>query len=185
MVSEKSVSKNSSIFRVREQTPNPADTRYKRKRNEWKETSEYINRHCLYWIVIWQHFAVVNSTQHISLVAVRSWMYEKYEDEKLRVWFCSIFVDVYSYTERLPSPAPPPLIYKILIDLQSGSILATYEKGRQNRSAWCTNCRHVLCYYKDSSSAEMWWMAFSLHAFASVDQAEGENVQRLSLFSWL
>ena len=77
------------------------------------------------------------------------------------------------------------LIYKILSDVLSGSILATYKKGRQNRSAWCTSCRYELRYCKLSSSAEMWWMAFSLHAFASVDPAEGENVQRLWLFSWL
>ena len=55
------------------------------------------------------------------------------------------------------------LIYQILLDLQSGSIVATYEKRRQNRSAWCTNCRHELRHCKDSSSAEMCFMAFPLH----------------------
>lgn len=37
------------------------------------------------------------------------------------------------------------------------------ERGRQNRSAWCTNCRREHRYCNVSLIAAMWWRAFRLH----------------------
>ena len=76
------------------------------------------------------------------------------------------------------------LIYKILIDLQSGSIVATYEKGIKigTRGVQIADTNSVTTKSVRVQKCVGWlfhYMMTHLPAFTSVDQAEGENDQGL------